>query len=363
MASLRAHALTSRYATVSLLRHKAQDSKDHQVTALSRIVITYEMNEQHLERLQSVFPDMDFVICASQEHLSTALPGAQALIGTLTRPELLADFPELRWIQSNSAGVDKILSPELVEHDVTITNFSGVQASSMAEHVLAMMFVFARGLPALIRRQPTREWTTQPPGEMPRLPQTRYFSRFTFELKGQTLAIAGLGDVGRELAIRAKGLGMHVLGSKRRPDVIPEGVDRLYGPDDWYDMLAEADHVAICLPLTRHTHHLVGARELQAMKPSAYIYNVSRGEVIDQDALIQVLEREEIAGAGLDVVTPEPLPVESPLWEMPNVLVTCHTSGASPLIEDRGIDLIVENVRRYQQGEPLLNVVDKREGY
>lgn len=334
------------------------------MTTLSRIVITYEMHDQHLARLQSGFPDVDFVICPDQERLPEALPGAQALIGTLTRLELLTDFPELHWIQSNSAGVDGLLKPEIIEHDVIVTNFSGVQASNMAEHVLAMMLAFARGLPELIRRQPSREWTTQPPEESPRLPQTRYFSRYTFELKGQTLAIAGLGDVGRELATRAKGLGMHVIGSKRRPaDTPPEGVDHLYGPGDWYEMLADSDHVAICLPLTPHTERLFGATEFQTMKPSAYIYNVSRGKVIDQDALIRALEQDEIAGAGLDVFTPEPLPSESPLWTMPNVLVTCHTSGASPLIEERGIDLIAENVRRYQHGEALLNVVDKREGY
>ncbi|HUG16797.1 MAG TPA: D-2-hydroxyacid dehydrogenase, partial [Thermomicrobiales bacterium] len=261
------------------------------------------------------------------------------------------------------AGVDRLLTPELVEHDIIITNYSGAQASNMAEHIMAMMFAFARALPLLIRRQMANEWTKQPPDELPRLPPTRYFSRFTVELSRQTLAIVGLGQVGRELAKDAKGVGMRVLGSRRRPGALPEGVDRLYGPEDWFEMLAEADHVAICAPLTSRTQHLFGEAELKAMKSTAYIYNTSRGAIIDQDALLRALETGEIAGAGLDVTTPEPLPADSPLWQMPNVLITCHTSGASPHIEERGFEIVVENIRRYRADEPLLNLVDKREGY
>jgi phosphoglycerate dehydrogenase-like enzyme len=183
------------------------------------------------------------------------------------------------------------------------------------------------------------------------------------ELSHQTLAIAGLGEVGRELAKRAKGIGMRVIGSRRRLGAGPPGVDRLFGPDDWHEMLAEADHMAICLPLTPRTRHLFGEAEFKAMKSQAYLYNTSRGAIIDQDALIRALTTGEIAGAGLDVTTPEPLPPDSPLWSLPNVLITCHTSGASPYIEERGFDIVVENIRRYLQDRPLLNLVDKGEGY
>jgi phosphoglycerate dehydrogenase-like enzyme len=321
------------------------------------------MSDEYLERLHLEFPNIDFVVCSSQDELPQVMPGAQALIGGPLTPELLARSPDLRWLQSNSAGVDRLLTPELIEHDIIITNYSGAQASNMAEHIVAMMFAFARGLPMLIRRQPSGEWTTQPSDELPRLPQTRFFSRYTFELKHQTLAIAGLGDVGCELAVRAKGLGMRVVGSKRRPDIVPESVDQVYGPDDWYEMLADADHVAVCLPLTARTRHLFGQAEFATMKTTAHLYNVSRGGIIDQNALIQALNDSEIAGAGLDVTTPEPLPPESPLWYIPNVLITCHTSGASPQVEDRGLEIIVENIHRYLRDEPLMNVVDKREGY
>lgn len=333
------------------------------MSELTHVVIAFNLNEQHLDRLQREFPSITFTVCPDQERLPDVLPEAQAVIAGSIPGELLLKHPNLRWMQSLSAGVDGLLTPEVVEHDITVTNYSGVQASSMAEHLVAMMLAFARDLPQLIRRQPTGQWTTQPTDESPRLPQTRYYSRFTFDLRRQTLAIAGLGDVGCELAWRAKGLGMRVIGSKRQPDNPPEGVDVLYGADNWRDMLSEADHVAICLPLTSRTRHLFGEPEFRAMKSTAYIYNTSRGTIIDQDALIQALETGEIAGAGLDVTTPEPLPPESPLWYMSNVLITCHTSGASPTTEDRGIELVVENIHRYLRDEPLINVVDKREGY
>jgi phosphoglycerate dehydrogenase-like enzyme len=333
------------------------------VATLARVVITLDLTEQHLHHLHTEFPAIDFVVCPDQEQLPEQLRAAQALIGGPLTPAVLAACPELRWLQSNSAGMDRLLTPELVEHDIIVTNYSGAQASNMAEHLLAMMFAFARGLPLLMRRQAAGEWTTQPPDERPRLPPTRYFSRFTMELSQQTLAIAGLGEVGRELAKRAKGIGMRVIGSRRQPGDLPPGVDRIFGPAGWHEMLSEADHVAICLPLTPRTQHLFGEAEFKAMKSGAYIYNTSRGAIIDQDALIQALTSGEIAGAGLDVTTPEPLPPESPLWSMPNVLITCHTSGASPYIEERGFDIIVENIHRYLQDRPLLNLVDKREGY
>ncbi|HUG16307.1 MAG TPA: NAD(P)-dependent oxidoreductase, partial [Thermomicrobiales bacterium] len=179
------------------------------------------MTDQQLSRLTTAFPDIEFVVCTDREQLPEQLQGAEALVGGPLTWELLASCPHLRWMQSNSAGVDRLLTPELVEHDIIITNYSGAQASNMAEHIMAMMFAFARGLPLLIRRQMANEWTTQPPDEFPRLPPTRYFSRFTVELSRQTLAIVGLGQVGRELAKDAKGVGMRVLGSRRRPGALP----------------------------------------------------------------------------------------------------------------------------------------------
>jgi D-2-hydroxyacid dehydrogenase (NADP+) len=317
---------------------------------LTKLVTTIKLQERHLERLRAEFPDVEFVVCTERDRLPEVLPDAQALIGGGLTAELMRRFPEIRWTQAPGAGVDGMLFPELVEsNDVILTNNSGVHASNIAEHLLGMMLAHARALPELMRNQVNREW--------------KHSERGVFELGYQTLAIAGLGDIGHALAIRAKGLGMRVLGSRRRVAGPMEGVDRVYGPDEWRDMLPEADHVAITLPLTPRTQGLFGEAEFKMMKSTAYIYNIGRGEIIDQDALIEALRSGQIGGAGLDVTTPEPLPSDSPLWDLPNVLITPHMSGATPHYWDRGIEILVENVRRFRAGEPLINVVDKREGY
>lgn len=333
------------------------------MATLTKMVISFAIQDAHLRQFQTEFPDIDFVVCIDPYQLQEALNGAEALFGNLLPPDALAANPSLRWMQSTSAGMDRTLTPELIEHDIVITNYSGPQASAIAEHIMAMMFVFCRGLLRIIHAQGRGEWTTQPPEELPRLPQTRYYARFTSELRYQTLAIVGLGDVGAELAWRAKGVGMRVLGSNRRGGAAPAGVDALYGPDNWREMLSEADHFVICVPLTSETTGMIGPAELSAMKSTAVIHNISRGEIIDQNALIAALENGVIAGAGLDVTMPEPLPPDSPLWYMPNVLITSHTSGASPHIEERGTGIALENIRRYLAGEPLLNLVDKHAGY
>jgi D-2-hydroxyacid dehydrogenase (NADP+) len=331
------------------------------MTALERIVITFDLDDKHLDRLRREFPDIDFVLCLDQGRLPEVLPVAQALVGGGIRPDLLETCPDLRWVHSQGTGVDGLLFSELVESDVVVTNNSGVQASNMAEHLLAMMLAFARGLPELVRHQSKGKWIQ--PLRTQVKDQSDFYEHPTFEIGYQTLGIAGLGSVGRALAVRARALGMHVIGFRRRQGDPPEGIDRIYGPDDWHEMLAEADHIANCLPLTPRTRHLFGEREFQSMKPTAYFYNVGRGETVDQDALTRALQSSGIAGAGLDVTTPEPLPADSPLWYTPNVLITSHTSGLSPNRWDRGIEILIENIRRYRQGQPLVNIVDKREGY
>jgi D-2-hydroxyacid dehydrogenase (NADP+) len=316
---------------------------------LTKLVTTVDLQPQFLERLETEFPDIEFVVCTDVERLPDVLDGAQALVGRGLTKDLMEKFPDVRWMHAPGAGVDRMLFPELIESDVILTNNSGVHASNIAEHLMAMMLAHARALPELVVHQKQREW--------------KRAERGVFELGGQTLAIAGLGDIGQALARRAKGLEMRVVGSRRRVDGAMDGVDQVFGPDNWRDMLPEADHVAITLPLTPRTRFLFGEPEFTAMKSTAYIYNIGRGDIIDQDAMITAIRNGEIAGAGLDVTTPEPLPPDSPLWDVPNVLITPHTSGATPHFWERGIEILVDNIRRYRRGEPMRNVVDKREGY
>jgi D-2-hydroxyacid dehydrogenase (NADP+) len=315
-----------------------------------KIAIRARLDERYLRQLRDRFPDTEFVIATDDEAFAAALPEADAIIGGEALSEQqLAAAKRLQWVQVTSAGVEGWLTPALARHPLKLTNFSGVAAPNIADHVLAMLYAFARGLPELLGRQRRKEWSDEEPT--------------TFEPAGQTLVILGLGEIGEELAKRASALGMRVLAMQRNPEEPPEGVDETVKSDELPDLLREADHVAITLPLTKKTKGMIGAEELALLRPSAYLYNIGRGQLIDQDALIAALRDGKLAGAGLDVVDPEPLPADSPLWEMPNVLITGHHAVATPRLWERGIVLLEDNIDRFLKGGELRNEVDTKAGY
>jgi len=322
-------------------------------TPTPTLVLRVDLDDCYLDRLRREVPEARIRVCTSPEALRAVLRDADALIGgaSITAEEVAA-APRLRWVQATIAGIEGFLIPALRERPIVLTNFSGIAAPSIAEHVLALMLAFARGLPPLLRRQDRREWDDNHADAPP-----------TFELAGQTLGIIGLGDIGEELARRAHALGMHVLATDRDAADTPAYIEALLPSERLPDLLADADHVALCLPLTSATERLIGRDELARMGPSAYLYNVGRGELVDQEALVAALRDGTIAGAGLDVATPEPLPADSPLWALPNVLITGHTAGRTPLYWERGIELLIDNVRRFLAGEELRNTVDTRAGY
>jgi phosphoglycerate dehydrogenase-like enzyme len=233
---------------------------------------------------------------------------------------------------------------------VLLTNSAGVYAVPMADHVLAMMLYFSRRFHVLGRNQFQHTWTD-------------WNERRGDELNEKTVGIIGLGGIGQEIARRAKGFGMRVLATRKRPALPAEFTDEVRGIDALPWLLWEADYVVLCPPLTTITSQMIGERELAMMKPSAYLFNVGRGGLIDEPALIRALEQGVLAGAGLDVFEQEPLPADSPLWGLPNVLVTPHDAGSSPRSHERFLNLFLENLRRYLTREPLLNVVNKTEGY
>ncbi len=320
-----------------------------------RIMIALRVapDARYLDQLRREVPDADFLVPATSEAWSETLSRADALVvGASVTAEDLAAAPQLRWIQATIAGVEGFPFPALAARGIALTNFSGVAAPAIAEHVLALMLAFARGLPVLQRRQIEGAWFDNHAEAPP-----------TVELGGQTLGVVGLGDIGEELAWRAGALGMRVLATNRDPIAAPPGVERVLPSEALPEMLAASDHVALCLPLTRVTEHLIGREQLTTMKHSAYLYNVGRGELIDQDALVTALREGTIAGAGLDVATPEPLPPDSPLWALPTVVITGHTAGQTPLYWERGIALLIDNVRRFLAGEELRNTVDTGVGY
>lgn len=318
---------------------------------IQTLVIGVPIKDEPLAQLRLSFPEITF-IHAPFEELDAHLPVADAIVAWHMTPEQVAAAPRLKWLQSFAAGVDKMPFADLTARSILITNASGVHAANIAEHILALMLAFARGLPWLIRTPAKGEWFELPVRDR------------IFELSEQRLLLVGMGDIGLALAQRAKGLGMEVVGVRRRTDLpIPESVPEVYGVDQLAEVLPTADHVAICLPLTPATTGLFGATMLARMKPSAHIYNVGRGPIIDTAALIAALQAGSIAGAGLDVTDPEPLPADSPLWSMENVIVTAHTSGSTPRYWDRIIGILETNISRFQNGEPLLNQVDPEARY
>ena len=318
---------------------------------IETLLLGVPIPDEHLEALRTKYSEITF-IRAPREELDPYLPDADAVIAWHLTPEQLAIAPRLKWLQSFAAGVDRMPFPELAARNIVVTNSSGVHASNIAEHILAMMLAFARQLPWLLRHPPAGDWF-----EMP-------VRNRVFELGQQELLVVGTGDIGLGLAERARGLGMNVNGVRRRVDQpVPAAISKIYQVSDLASALPTADHVAICLPLTPGTRGLFDAAMLARMKPSAYLYNVGRGQIIDQDALIKALDEGTVAGAGLDVTVPEPLPAESPLWAMENVMVTAHTSGSTPRYWERILAILETNITRFQAGEPLHNVVDGVAGY
>jgi len=255
-------------------------------------------------------------------------------------------------MQTVGAGVDDIVSPELIERGMLVTNNSGVHASNIAEHVLGLMLAFARRLPLQIRGQIAHEWRDD------------VGRQGVFELNGQTLLIVGLGDIGSAIAVRAKAFGMIVLGIRRRKGLeAPKDVDEQFGIDQLREELPRADHAVIALPLTESTRKLFDDATIGSMKQGAYLYNIGRGAIVDTQSLVDHLQTGHLAGAGLDVTDPEPLPTDSPLWDMENVIITSHTSGATPNYIERATAILHENIRRFIADEPLVNVVDLKQGY
>ena len=292
------------------------------------------------------------MIPENSSRLLRELKDADAFVAwTITHAELAA-APRLKWFQSIGTGVDGVPLEEFSQRGIRLTNNSGVCAPNIAEHVLSMMLAFARQLPRLIRGQLLHEWRDD---------STR---AHVFELNGQAALFVGLGDIGLACAERAHAIGMRVLGVRRHSDrPHPAAIDEVGTVDQLGEMLPQADHVVICLPLTARTDRLFDDTMIKQMRPSSYLYNIGRGAIIDSTALIEALRSGRIAGAGLDVTDPEPLPPESPLWGMDNVLVTCHTSGGTPRHWERAAAILMTNVSRFDAGQQLINVVDLEEGY
>jgi phosphoglycerate dehydrogenase-like enzyme len=280
-----------------------------------------------------------------------AVPDAEVIFSKMVTRELLAAARRLRWAQAGTAGVDGWIRAGIRDLDVILTNAHGAHGIPMSENILCMAFCFATRMHLLIR------------GQKGRAKIGRQVVHAKWELEGQTMLVLGLGDVGGTLAMKAKALGMRVLGVRRSQQPFPH-CDVLYTPERLHEALPLADHVALCLPLTPETERIIGEQELRLMKPTAHIYNVGRGASIEPVALRRALSEGWIAGAGLDCVAPSDTPADDdPLWDMDNVILSLHSSGHSPANSQRITDIFLENLGRYLRGEPLINVIDQERGY
>jgi phosphoglycerate dehydrogenase-like enzyme len=307
--------------------------------------------EVELARVRAAAPEMRLLVAHDHGEIASVLDEIEIAAGGFPH-DLLAKARNLRWVQQWGAGVDWLLRyPEAAELDFVLTNASGVHTIPISEHILAFLLAFGRGFHHALRAQVRREWFSYEQ-------QTGIF-----ELVGKTMVLVGVGAIGGRTAELATALGMRVLGVRRDPAVGAPGVAAMVGPDQLLDLLPEADFVVLANPLTHETQGMIGERELRAMKPTAYIVNIGRGGIIQEDVLIRALQEGWIAGAGLDVFETEPLPENSPLWGMDNVIITAHYAGANPYYTERAMAIFLDNLERYQAGEPLRNVVDKRIGY
>ena len=332
------------------------------------VLLTLRFTPAQLDKLRAVSPRLHIQQRALRQgmKLTEVLDPHVHILYTAAAEFPLSMTPELRWVQLHSAGIDTLMTTEVWSSDLPLTSLNGIHAVPMAEYVIALMLAFAHRVPRMLDYQRRTEWARE-----------RWATFVPLEIRGKTLGLVGYGAIGREVARLGKALGMRIVATKRtasdprytgwqQPGVgDPEGrlPERFYPPEELRALLAESDYIVVTAPLTPDTRHLIGAAELAAMKPSAFLVNVGRGAVIDQAALVAALQAGKLAGAGVDVFDPEPLPVDSPRWDMDNVILSPHISGFTPRYDDWATDLFAENLRRFLDDEPLINLVDRSRGY
>ncbi len=314
----------------------------------------WTLPRRFVDDLRRDFPQHTFVDAWDGETLRRRLPDADIAFSAAIDRVAFAALTRLRWVQSPAAGVGGMLGPELVASPVVLTSARGVRARAIAEHVLGVTIALARQLPLVIRRQAAHEWALN----------EIETSGAVLTLKGRRMAIVGLGSIGLEVARIAAPFGMRVSAIRKRIDQpLPPQVEEILPPERLHDLLGKSDVVVLSAPLTADTQNLIGTRALDAVKRGALLVNVGRGKLLDDEAVVAALKDGRLAGAALDVFTKEPLDPGSPYWDLPNVIVTPHISGSMEDYWTPLVALFADNLRRFEAGQPLINVVDKSAGY
>lgn len=309
--------------------------------------------EAEVRRIAAALPDVEVIDARDAASRRDSFPLADVLVATRLTGEEFARARRVRWLHTTAVGVGAILSAEVVASPVVVSNSRGIHGEAIAEHAIALALALRRRLHVALARQAERRWAQEEISRhrVPTLSESR-------------LLVLGLGGIGARVAELGAGLGMHVEGIRRRLDLpAPRGISRVRPLADLHQALAEADIVILALPRTAETKAVIGAGELRVMRRDAVLVNVARGRLIDDRALADALASGEIAGAGLDAFEREPLPADHPFWTAPNLIVSPHTAAFAGDYWRPAVDLFLENVGRFRRGEPLLNVVDKQQGY
>jgi len=325
------------------------------------VFVTTNISKENLERIVNADPAVNLTpvaaLCKGErngdakatEKLDALLPQAEVAFGLKFPDNMIERAPNLKWIQVFLAGIDGFKAQGLLPDHIVFTKTAGIQGTTMAESIIIRILMFAKQMPTYFQQKLHKTWERAE----------------SITLRGKTLGIVGLGNVGKELARLGKAFGMRVIANRRSAKKVgrAKNVDLLLPSSHLHQLLAESDFVALTLPLTPDTQKMIGKNEFDVMKSSAYIINISRGQIIDEEALTKALESKQIAGAGLDVFAVEPLPQESALWDMPNVIISPHIAASMGGYPELATELFCDNLRRYISGKKLLNVVDKKTGY
>jgi phosphoglycerate dehydrogenase-like enzyme len=318
-----------------------------------RVLVLGNPQSRHLQLLSELPQPTDLHVGTDPDFVAREAPLAEVILhagfdGSIFNP-MWPLAKRARWVHSLAAGVEGILTPEFVASPVPLTNARGVFAEALGEYAIAAVLHFAKNIPLMMRNQQAHRW------EWLNVDMVR----------GRTFGVIGYGGIGRESARLAAAMGMRAIALRRRPaESASDGIaERIYAPGQLHELLAASDYVLLAMPATPETLHMIGAPELRAMKDSAVLINVGRGNAVDEAALVEALREKRIRGAALDVCETEPLPAEHPLYTLDNVLISAHSADRTPDWLERATRMFMENYGRFVRGEPLLNVVDKRAGY
>jgi phosphoglycerate dehydrogenase-like enzyme len=322
------------------------------------VLVTFTLEEDYLHRIKVVssrvkLKDVSALVSAEQKgdssrkaKLDEILAGTEVIYG-LPPKNIIARAPNLKWMHAHLAGIERFLIPEIIASLVVLTSSKGIHGPQVSELAMVMVLMLAKKAQSWFQSQAAKLW-------QPFIPQM---------LHSKTLGVMGLGAIGQEVARLGKAFGMRVIALEAKQMVPLEYVDSILSPGLIRQFLAQSDFVVITLPLTPETRGMIGEAELNAMKREAYLVNVARGGIVDEPALLRALREKRIAGAGLDVFGTEPLPSESPFWELPNVIISPHIAGRRGDYNALATDLFCQNLKRYLNGESLLNIIDKQKGF